>query len=357
MLWKRFLLSRATRWTTCAALVFGVDFHLNSRFASSSLNAQVKKETTQDEKKKKTADELRKELEEKLKGIDLNDPKFDEITKEYEKLIKEAIGKVPQVVPNGFQGRDVEELRKRMQKDALERGVFPAQPNPLILEIPNRPPTGRFGIMIEPVPDLLREQVEIPANAGQVVKEVVPGSVAEKVGMKVNDIVIEFNGKSVPVDSREFVQMVLDHKANVETTIVVIRKGKKETIKGVKLPEVKAQAPAFQPNIDAAIVGDVDKLLKELVEQRGIALDLDLTDFGKQGIALDVADADGNGTFSIQSSRNGVEITITGSRNGKEKQVKSIKIKEGDTTVEVESVDKVPEQYREVVQKLLKSVR
>lgn len=347
MLWKRFLLSRATRWTTCVALVVGVDSYVNHRFASSPLNAQEKKEKTQDEKKKKTADELRKELEEKLQGIDLNDPKFDEITKEYEKLIKEAIGKVPPVVPNGFQGQDIEELRKRMQKDAFERRgflpVFPAQPNPFILEIPNRPPTGRFGIMIEPVSDLLREQVEIPVNAGQVVKEVVPGSVAEKVGMKVNDIVIEFNGKSVPVDSREFVQMVLDHKANVETTIVVIRKGKKETIKGIKLPEVKAQAPVFQPNIDAAIVGDVDKLLKELVEQ--------------QAIAIELADADVNGTFSIQSSRNGVQISITGSQSGKEKEVKSIKIKDGDTTVEVESVDKVPEQYREAVQKLLKGLK
>jgi len=352
---KRFLHSRLTRWTACIALVAGADLAMKHRFTASSLTAQEKKEAAKE--KKKSADDLRKELEEKLKGVDLNDPKFDEITKEYEKLIKEAIGKIPQA-PNGGRGPIVvgpdqllnqqkmnDEIRRRQQQ-GLERGgflpVFPNQQNPFILEIPNRPTGGRFGIMIEAVPDVVREQVEIPANAGQVVREVTRGSIAEKVGMKVNDIVIEFGGKPAPADTQEFVQMVLDFKADVETTAVVIRKGKKETIKGIKLPEVKAQAPQLQQNIDAAVIGDVEKLLQQIVEVESRPIEL----------ADDLVSE-----FTVQSNQNGVQISITGSRAGKEKQIKSITIKEGDTSVEFASVDKLPEKYREVVQKLLKNVK
>lgn len=360
MLWKRFLLARATRWTTCAALVVSADLSLNDRFSSSSLTAQEKKEAVKDEKTKKTADELRKELEEKLKGIELTDPKFDEITKEYEKLIKEAIGKIPSapnfqqgpiiVGPNQFRNQQmIDELRRRQQ--ALERGgllpIFPNQQNPFILDFPNRPTNGRFGIVIEAVPDVVREQLDIPANSGQVVREVTPGSVAEKVGMKVNDIVVEFNGKAVPGDTREFVQMVLDHKADVETTAVVIRKGKKETIKGIKLPEVKAAAPQFAaPALGADAVGDVEKLLKGLIENEIQANEFPVIGGGEL-----------KGSFSLYSSRNGVEISISGSRSGAEKEIKSIKIKDGEETIEAASVEKVPEKYREEVQKLLKGVK
>ena len=59
----------------------------------------------------------------------------------------------------------------------------------------------------------------------------------------------------------------------------------------------------------------------------------------------------------MMGTQNGMQITITGSRTAKEKTVKSITIKEGDVSVELDSIDKLPEKYRETVQKLLKNVK
>ena len=75
-----------------------------------------------------------------------------------------------------------------------------------------------------------------------------------------------------------------------------------------------------------------------------------------EGKTVELPD-DLNGEFTIQSTQNGMQITITGSRTAKEKTVKSITIKEGDVSVELDSIDKLPEKYRETVQKLLKNVK
>ena len=76
--------------------------------------------------------------------------------------------------------------------------------------------------------------------------------------MKPNDILLEFNGKPVPNTVHEFVAKLLDNvKADTKVDVVVLRKGKKETINALVVPEeVKAGANVAFPQGGAAVLAE-----------------------------------------------------------------------------------------------------
>ena len=76
-----------------------------------------------------------------------------------------------------------------------------------------------------------------------VVQDVMAESAAAKAGMKPHDILLEFNGQVVPSKIEEFLKQLDAIKANTPVDAVVLRKGKKETLKGISLPE----APKVEP--------------------------------------------------------------------------------------------------------------
>src|SRR5207247_5287043 len=88
----------------------------------------------------------------------------------------------------------------------------------------------------------LTEQLDLPKGQGLVVDNVQDESAAAKAGIKANDILLELAGKVVPANPRDFVKMLDDVKAEKPVDVTVLRKGKRETIKGLSLPEAKAEA-------------------------------------------------------------------------------------------------------------------
>jgi hypothetical protein len=342
---KRLLQSRPIRWSLCIALALSVDAMLNIRSNGRSVQAQEKKEAP----KKKTADDLRKELEEKLKGIDINDPKFDELTKEYEKLIKDAIGQIPPPFQPNVPPQVIE-IQRRMQLE---------NPNIFFPEFGQLPPRGRLGVMVEGPSPELREQLDLPENQGQLIREVVRDSVAEKIGLKVNDIILEFNGKAVSAIPQEFVQMVRQHKPDAEATLVILRKGKKETIKGIKLPEVKAEM--IQPRLELAAPNiQVIEIQVPLALPAPMLLPAPPMAIAAPAIEDDLIDSTiriNNNQFTVKAKQNNTRYDLNGSLKGQDKEIKSISITDGEKTTEYPSVDKVPEEHREFVKKLLKSIR
>jgi S1-C subfamily serine protease len=81
--------------------------------------------------------------------------------------------------------------------------------------------TSIHGATLEPVDELLRSHLEIPEEAGLVVRNVRKGSLAAKVGLKKNDIVLEIDGETIstPEEWKESL---------VQTSqIVIFRGGKK----------------------------------------------------------------------------------------------------------------------------------
>ena len=97
------------------------------------------------------------------------------------------------------------------------------------------PDRARLGIRLERVSALVAEQLDLAPNAGVAVTLVAPNSAAEKAGLKVHDIILEFGGKAVTDDTDEFVRRVNAVKAGEKIDIVLLRKGKKVEAKGVEL--------------------------------------------------------------------------------------------------------------------------
>ena len=117
--------------------------------------------------------------------------------------------------------------------------AFPGLPDPA--RIPDR---ARLGIRLERVSPLAAEQLGLAPNTGIAVTLVAPNSAAEKAGLKVHDIILEFGGKAVTDDTDEFVRRVNAVKAGEKVDMLLLRKGKKVEVKGMELA-----AAAMIPNV------------------------------------------------------------------------------------------------------------
>jgi hypothetical protein len=101
----------------------------------------------------------------------------------------------------------------------------------------------RLGARVEPVGPVLAEHLDLPEGEGVVLVDVRPESAAAKAGIKSRDILLELNGKKVPNDMRRFMALLGDVKEDSAVDAVVLHKGKKETIKDLKLPKGNTLTP------------------------------------------------------------------------------------------------------------------
>ncbi|HMF15546.1 MAG TPA: M56 family metallopeptidase [Gemmataceae bacterium] len=189
-----------------------------------------------DDSKKGDKDEPKKER----KGIFGGDFEFPDI----EEILKN--------LPQNLDPEKLAEIRKQLQQmrgemrkrlDELRRngpegmqGRFPLLGGPRAFA-----GQGRLGIRVERPSPTLADQLELPKSRGLVVQDVQPDSAASRAGLKPHDILLRFNGVAVPNDPAEFAEMVRDAKADAPFDVVVIRKGREETVKGLSLPEMKTE--------------------------------------------------------------------------------------------------------------------
>jgi S1-C subfamily serine protease len=118
---------------------------------------------------------------------------------------------------------------------------------PLFPDFNRVPDRGRLGIRLERVPAVAADQLGLEPNTGIAVSLVVPNSAAEKAGLKVHDIILEFAGKPVSDNTEDFIRRVGEVKAGEKVDLVVLRKGKKVEVKGVELPEAAKPFRVPQP--------------------------------------------------------------------------------------------------------------
>lgn len=92
---------------------------------------------------------------------------------------------------------------------------------------------GWLGVRIQPVTDELAESLGLASTKGALVSGLVEGSNVDNKEIKAGDVIVKFDGK--PVDSaRDLPRVVAESPVGKEVEVVVIRKGKEETVK-VKL--------------------------------------------------------------------------------------------------------------------------
>ena len=101
------------------------------------------------------------------------------------------------------------------------------------------PSQGRLGIRVDAPGALLSEQLNLPKDQGLVIAEVFDNSVAKKAGVKVNDILLKINQQPVSNEPEKLIKQVADIKADTPFDIVVLRRGKQETIQNVRLADAQ----------------------------------------------------------------------------------------------------------------------
>jgi predicted metalloprotease with PDZ domain len=166
-----------------------------------------------------------------------------------EKRIKEAQVKIQKAQADmdrarAEMARAMEAYRREMKRLAEEAAKSAQPPFPEGFPFRGRfgPRDGvRLGILPLPPGPTLAAQLGLPEGKGIVVGKVLPDTPAAKAGFKTHDVLVELNGKAVPSNPEELRRMLADIKSDTAVDAVVIRKGKRETIKGLKLSENKGE--------------------------------------------------------------------------------------------------------------------
>jgi hypothetical protein len=187
-----------------------------------------------DEKAEKKADE-KKEDKKAVGGIDI------------EEIIRKLPPSMPKEQVERFR-KSLEENQKRIeeaQKQAAERAQQQQQRPQKFPRFGGRfgdtATQNRLGVRFQAPDDTLIAQLGLADGNGIVLVEVPESSVAAKVGFMASDILLKLNGKDVSNTLIEFTSALDAIKVDVPFDAVVLRKGKEETIKGIKLPEAPAE--------------------------------------------------------------------------------------------------------------------
>ena len=244
-----------------------------------------------------------------------------------------AVAEADQHMKNNPAFRDaMQRAENEGQRAKVEAEHMMRQAGQLRIELSDdmrRPGNPRLGVMPANVPEALAEQLDLAKGSGILVSNVVGGSVAEKAGVKKNDIILLFAGKEVAGDPAKFPELVGQVKPGEKIDVVVLRKGKKETIKGLELPQ--------PPQVKRG------QLFQDVTDAPRVKF---------ESMQVQVNDAD----FRITAKKGDVTYNVAGKfEDGKPSKVQ-IEIQKGDERAKGYSPERLPEQHREAIRTLLSMV-
>lgn len=215
------------------------------------------------------------------------------------------------------------------------------------------------GVRLTKVDADLRAQLGLEEKEGLIVVSVDPNSAADKAGLKANDVLIKINDKSVPSDLEGFSKLLKDAKVDDAAEMVVVRKGKEETIKGAKMPAI-VQGPAgggprrIGPGIGiAGALGGLNQriLIQQLQRNNGAAkiknINMELADGTKIIRKQDAA------KFSGEYAKDNLRITVAGKIENGKAVLGEITVTEGKETKTYKSLADTPAPQRALVQRYL----
>ncbi|MDB5307220.1 MAG: mucD 1 [Gemmataceae bacterium] len=272
-------------------------------------------------------------------GLQINQPDKEMIQKAQGLLTKAARLALEDPVAN----KEKVEALQREAQELMVKAMRPAAGGLMPLLPGARGGNGRLGVRVEKVP-------AGQADRGILVAEVLPGSAAEKAGLKAGDVIVEFAGKPVSDDPTEFVRTVYGMKNGEKVDIVYVRNGKKSEAKGVPLADAVPAArlgaefapflaPDFVPLLDPNPLPDLGFAPAEGAKRTNMSVKVE------------------NGTFTINAEQDGVKVYLEGRAEGGKPVPSKIEVTDGKKKMEAKSVDQLPAEYRDRVQKLLDGVK
>ena len=89
---------------------------------------------------------------------------------------------------------------------------------------------GWMGVRIQPVDEDIAESLGLQSSAGALVVEVIGGGPAEAAGLRVGDVILEFDSREVPL-SRRLPRLVAEAPEGEEVQVVVWRDGERRSLR------------------------------------------------------------------------------------------------------------------------------
>jgi beta-lactamase regulating signal transducer with metallopeptidase domain len=257
-------------------------------------------------------------------------------------------------------------------------GGFPGfgQPN---LPQPVAPPPGigggfgygfgygsRLGVRLQQPSDALVDQLDLPKGQGLVISGVRAGSAAQKAGFKNHDILLTLNGKEVPSNPWQLNTTLRDIKPDQKIDVVVLRKGKKKTLKGITLPEQRfgIMPPGGVPGMPPAVPGfaaragafpgvnpPTPRIPPGFPSGFTRSVTAAATATNSNGVMTTLFKS--NDHFTARHQEGSLVISVIGKTHDGKADVSEITVQDGTATHTYRNLAKVPERYRDKVKNLV----
>lgn len=277
-------------------------------------------------------------------------------TAELPKEVQESLRKLQEQIEKAGGKFDADAVRKQIEK-ALQKTPMAIPQIPAIPQLPHVPPAGlgafppalpmqgaapgmsgmfrfggggRLGVRVEKPSAALVDQLNLTKGQGLVIVDVQAGSAAAKADLRVNDILLKLGDKTLSSEPGELAKTVDGLKANSTVTATVLRKGQQVTAK-VTVPESKGRSGEFS------------------------RLGFGFSGFGAGPGSIVTTITRTGDNFTARHQEGDVIINMTGTiADGKAKPA-TINIQSGGKSQRFDSVDAVPEMYRDRVNQLLRN--
>ena len=214
----------------------------------------------------------------------------------------------------------------------------------------------RLGVEVGKPSATLVAQLDLPRGQGLVLEEITANSAAAKAGLKPHDILLELDGKAVTSDSQEFARALDRVKDGVPVNVIVLRRGKNETIKGLKLPKAEA-TPALGPGRFQPPFPQMPPVPPPIPVMPIPAPDFagmpPGAPFGNGVLTTTFRSQD---RFVTRHQEGSLVITVVGKAGDGKAAVQQIRIQDARDSGQYDAVDKVPEMYRDKVKGLVETV-
>jgi hypothetical protein len=256
------------------------------------------------------------------------------------------IGLLSQVGESGPQNAVVSQPQGRNVWAAAPAAGQMAARHPGAVWAQQAPDEARLGAGCEAVDDALVDQLDLPPGQGQGVISLLPGGAAARVGVEVGDVLLELDDRPVPRDRDEFLKLVGTLAPNQPVDVLVLRKAKKQLLKGLFQPAVPVMGlpgvpGAPGPGLPGPAMGN------RAAQAKG---PIGFVRFGRRDPET------GRRDFHASSERNGVTIEVRGSVGIDDPVVRFITIQNGAVPRRYERLDDVPAVYRGRVREVIDRV-
>jgi membrane-associated protease RseP (regulator of RpoE activity) len=201
------------------------------------------------------------------------------------------------------------------------------------------------GLQLDPVPDVLRSQMQLAEDEGLIVTELFPDTPAVKVKFEKHDVIVQVDGKPVK-DVDAFNKLVQETKGEKELAISLFRHGVHQVIKvtPAKRPGERTFALAVEPN-------DVQNDVLLQFVPKGIDPGHPMrVEFFNPGVVV------GN-EFALEFGDLPKNLSIAISKAGDAPAKISVSRDEQKWEVTDKELDKLPEDIREHVKRMLRPGR